>query len=133
MVDALGSMVTQIRAGVPPATAHLDDPAHAALAVHLFRNSRIKGVLIVLNRLRDATAEVHLAGKISKTPPIEIIGSLREDLSIGRAWFDGHSLQSPENESRIRGIVDRIEAVEGRSGDSFKAVPLGGLPSRLGA
>ena len=82
----------------------------------------MKGVLVVLNRLPDITAQVHLAGKISKQPPVELIGSLWEDLSIGRAWFDGQHLRSPENEARIRGIVDRIEAVESRRADPFEPV-----------
>jgi len=133
MVKALGSMVTKIRDGVPPATAHLDDPAQAALAVDLFRKTRMQGVLVVLNRLPDISAEVHLAGKISKKPPIELIGSLREDSTVGQSWFDGHPLRSPENEARIRGIIDRIEAIESRKGDPREVLLSSGFSGRSGA
>lgn len=132
IVETLGSMVTQIRKGVPPATAHFEDPVQAQLAVDLFRATRIKGVMVVLNRVPDVTAEVHLAGKISKRPPVELIGALREDLAISRAWFDGHSLQSPENEARIRGIVNRIEAMGGRRLDPGTVSSACGLSSRFG-
>ena len=112
MAESLGRMVSQIRDGVPPATAHLETPQQVEMARKLFREARVKGVLAILNRTADVTAEVELAKKVSRLASVELIGALREDLAVGRAWFDGLSLRSPENKDRVRGMVSRIETAE---------------------
>ncbi|MGW8266593.1 MAG: P-loop NTPase, partial [Longimicrobiales bacterium] len=44
-------MVRKIQEGVPPATAHLSDPHLAELARRQFKESRIQGVVAILNRV----------------------------------------------------------------------------------
>ena len=112
MAESIGRMVSLVKDGALPATEHLESPEQAEQARELFRNARVRGVLAVLNRIGDTSAEVALADKVSRLEAVKLIGALREDLSIGRAWFDGRSLRSPENRGPVRGIVDQIEAAE---------------------
>jgi len=56
MAVSLKDMVKQIRAGQPPATRHLD-VALAELAKRIFKQARIRGVLVVLNRITDEEVE----------------------------------------------------------------------------
>ena len=120
MAESLGEVVEQIQHGIPPATAHLKEDREAETARSMFRNAKIKGVLVVLNRSSDVMGEVRLAEKIPETSNLHLIGALKEDLAIGRAWFDGYSVSSPENENRVRGIATRIEAAEGASSDTAR-------------
>jgi len=110
MAKSVGNLVAQIHGGVPPATDHLEDPSQVAEAVRRFKEARVEGVLAVLNRVPDITGEVRLAAKLSKEASVELVGALREDLAIGRAWFDGLSLESPQNADRLGEIADRLEA-----------------------
>lgn len=59
----LDQMVKKIQAGVPPATAHLRDPAMAELARRQFSESPIRGVVAILNRIPDAETEAYLRGR----------------------------------------------------------------------
>ncbi len=130
VAESLGRLVHQIQGGSPPATAHLDDPALSEVAVRLFREAKVKGVLTILNRVPDITTESHLAEKVIHLPLVELVGALREDLSIGNAWLNGRPVDSSENRARVSGIVDRIEAAEietckPRAEDEIRGMPAG--------
>lgn len=105
----LQTMVQQIREGALPATEHMDIPAHVQLANDLFRETKVRGVMAILNRVPDVNTEVRLTGKVMDQAGLKPIGALREDSTVGSAWLEGSPLSSNENQSRISGIVDRME------------------------
>jgi CO dehydrogenase nickel-insertion accessory protein CooC1 len=112
----LRDMVRKIRLGAPPATRHLEDPALAEMAIAMFRESRVKEVLVILNRVPDTNTEVRLTGKVLEAAHLRPIGTLREDPTIGFAWLEGSRVVSYENQARIKAIVDRLEKTDGAPG-----------------
>ncbi|MGC9347717.1 MAG: P-loop NTPase [Anaerolineae bacterium] len=104
-------MVDQIRSGVPPATDHLEDPELAETARRVFREATIKGVLCVLNRVRDDKVETHLRKRL-EDKGVEPIGVVREDASIATAWLAGTPLDAATTKQEIEAIVRGLEAAE---------------------
>lgn len=85
--------VVLTRAGVPPATNHLDSPDLAALARRLFAEAKVRDVFVVLNRVRDDEMEDYLVERLSEGG-IQPIGAIPEDPAITTAWLRGASLAS---------------------------------------
>lgn len=104
-------MVDQIRAGVPPATAHLQDSELVEAARRVFREAKIKGVFGVLNRVRDAEMESHMRAKLEEAR-VEPIGVIREDHSIAMAWLAGTPLDVITTKKDTEGILRKLEAAE---------------------
>jgi CO dehydrogenase nickel-insertion accessory protein CooC1 len=101
----LKQMVRKIREGIPPATAHLEDPALAELARRQFRESPIRGVVAVLNRVPDSETEAYLRGKLEALGGPPVIGTLPEDRAIQSQWLRGEELSSPAMAHLLRSIV----------------------------
>jgi len=113
MAVNLKEMVKQIRAGQPPATRHLD-AGLAELAKRIFKEARIKGVLVVLNRIPDEEVESYIKEKL-KQSGLEPIGTIHEDPSITTSWLRGTPLRADESSKGPEQIVNALEAAE-RSG-----------------
>jgi hypothetical protein len=56
--------------------------------------------------------EALLEERIAGQPETDLVGALREDPEIGRAWFNGSPVISPRNGERIREIADKIIEAE---------------------
>jgi CO dehydrogenase maturation factor len=112
MAESIGRMVSLVKGGALPATEHLESGEQVKQAEELYRNARVRGVLAVLNRVGDIATKETLADRVSRFETVKTIGALCEDPAIGRAWFEGHSLGSPENRDSVRGMVDLIETAE---------------------
>lgn len=110
MAVNLKEMVKQIRAGQPPATRHLD-VSLAELANRIFKQARIKGVLIVLNRITDEEVESYMKEELKKNG-IEPIGTIREEPSITAAWLRGTPLRADQSSKGVGQIVNALEAAE---------------------
>jgi CO dehydrogenase maturation factor len=110
MAVNLKEMVKQIRAGQPPATRHLD-VALAELAKRIFKQARIKGVLVVLNRITDEEVESYMKEELKKNG-IEPIGTIREEPSITAAWLRGAPLRADQSSKGVEQIVNALEAAE---------------------
>jgi CO dehydrogenase maturation factor len=103
MAIHMQNLLHKVRQGVPPATAHLNDPDLIALATTLFRASKVQGLLGVLNRVRDSEEETLLrAGLDGKG--IQLVGCLEEDLQVRKAWLRGQALP----EGFARGELERV-------------------------
>lgn len=129
MAESLGRMVSEVQQGTPPATEHLENPADVEMAKRLFREARVRGVWAILNRVPDINTEVELAEKVSKEAGVEVLGSLREDVRVARAWLRGLPVDSQENRSRVEGIVRRMEAAQVELGSPETRAPLTRMPS----
>lgn len=104
-------MVDQIQAGIPPATDHLQDPELVETARRVFREARIKGVLCVLNRVRDDEMEAHMRKRL-REKGIAPIGLIHEDASIATAWLAGTPLDTTITKKEVETIVKELEAAE---------------------
>jgi len=104
-------MVDQIKAGVLPSTSHLEDPKLVETANRVFREANIKGVLYVLNRVRDKEMESYMRKRLEEKR-IEPIGVIHEDASIAMAWLEGTPLEGTTAKKDAESIIKELEAAE---------------------
>jgi len=105
----LDQMVRKLREGVPPATAHLEDPAMVEMARRQFRESTVRGVVAILNRVPDAEAEEFMRKRILEMGGPPVLGSLPERTEIQRQWLRGEEVMSMEMEARIDAMTLGLE------------------------
>jgi CO dehydrogenase maturation factor len=110
MAIHMRDMVAQLKAGGLPATAHLEDQALVALVNQLYRDARVKGVLFILNRVRDEETEQYMRDRLA-AHGIEPIGTLRDDPDLSTAWLKGNPLAEAANRRQTKGIVKALEGV----------------------
>lgn len=111
MASDMKDMVDQIKAGALPATSHLADPKLVETADRVFREANIKGVLFVLNKVRDEETESYLKRRLEEKQ-IEPIGTIHTDGSIAMAWLRGTSLEGNEAKKDAQRIAEKLEAAE---------------------
>lgn len=116
MAVTMRDRVDQIKNGIPPATQHLGDPDLVALANKLFADARIKGVFVVLNKIRDVEMEGYLREKLSEHG-IEPAGMLTDEPSIAVSWLNGTPLESGKNQKNLLGFITKLEAAQSQYGD----------------
>jgi CO dehydrogenase nickel-insertion accessory protein CooC1 len=107
------AMLRKIHAGVPPATEHLESPEAVELAKRLFKETKVKGVLVILNRIRDDEMEAYLRDQL-KADGIEPIGVFYEEPSLTTAWLKGQAFDGPRLDEAAQKIVEALETVEKR-------------------
>jgi CO dehydrogenase nickel-insertion accessory protein CooC1 len=110
MAIHLARMTAEIRAGVPPATRHLDDARLAELAVRLFREASVQGVLGVLNRVRDAATEQYLRDALAEHG-VHVLGALSEAPGIQEQWLRGERLRHDRLHEEVATIARDLEAL----------------------
>ena len=108
MAVALRRLVDEIHAGALPATRHLADPVLVALANRLYAEARIRGVLVVLNRIADRETEQTLRRGL-EAAGVSVSGVVHEDPGLARAWLMEGVLDGRALEPEIAQIVDRLE------------------------
>ena len=113
MAVNMKDLVDQIKAGVLPATSHLDSPALVAVANRIFQEATIKGVSFVLSRIEDETMEAYLREKLAEKG-IRPIGTIHHNHSISLCWLKGLPLDVTEIREDLEGIVAELEAAEKR-------------------
>jgi CO dehydrogenase nickel-insertion accessory protein CooC1 len=108
MAADLSRTVEQMRTGAVPATEHLESPTLAALARRLYRESRIRGVSSILNRVPDAVSEGLLRARLS-AEGLDVLGVVPTDPAIGHAWLRGTTLEGKPVEKEIEDIARGLE------------------------
>jgi CO dehydrogenase maturation factor len=111
MAADMKNMVEQIKAGVLPATGHLQDPELVETANRVFREASIKGVLYLLNRVRDEKMESYMRRRLEGNQ-IEPLGVIHEDASIAMAWLEGTLLDGTMTRKDTEAIIRELEATE---------------------
>jgi len=111
MAIHMKEMVAQIKAGKPPSTQHLESPELAELAKLIFREARIKDVLVILNRVVDEEMENFLQERLEQHG-IKPIGTIREDPSLTITWLKGKPLLETEAQKDVERIIRILEAIE---------------------
>jgi CO dehydrogenase nickel-insertion accessory protein CooC1 len=113
MAVHLHRLVAQVRAGVPPATRHLDRRDLVELAIHQFRESPVRGVRAVLNRVRSESTEDFLLRALARDGP-PVLAVLGEDPAIQEQWLRGVRLESNGLELAAARLAEWLEATTRR-------------------
>jgi CO dehydrogenase nickel-insertion accessory protein CooC1 len=108
MAIDLERLVGQVRAGVPPPTRHLARQDLAELAIRQFRESPVRGVRAVLNRVRAGPMEAFLRESLAHGGP-DVLAVLGEDPAIQDQWLHGARLESAELERAVAHVADALE------------------------
>jgi CO dehydrogenase maturation factor len=107
------TMVDRIRAGALPATRHLESPRLVELAHGLYRRSRIRGVLCILNKIPDEETESFLRARLAEYG-IDPIGAVRDHRSVTTAWLRGETLDAGAARDEVLAVARVLEASEAR-------------------
>ena len=113
MAINMRDMINQIKNGILPATQHLETTDLVAMANRLFIESRIKGALFLLNKIRDSDTENYLRTKLAGRG-IEPGGVIHEDPAISISWLKGTPLEAKRSQINIFGFIEKLEAAESR-------------------
>jgi CO dehydrogenase nickel-insertion accessory protein CooC1 len=131
MAGHLQGMVTKIHDGVRPATAHLQDPVLVEMAVRLFRESRVRGLAVILNRVPDSDSEAYLRRELEAIGGPPVLGVLPEDRTLQQQWLRGEEVNPPALMTRIPSLVLGLEELVtsrgGRIEDDSSGDQLNGL------
>jgi len=110
MAVSMTDMVNRIKAGELPATRHLKSPVLVEIANLLFIQARIKGVLVVLNKIEDDETESYMTTKLA-AQGIKPIGTIHRDPSIAVSWLKGTSLNGVRTEGDVERIIEELETI----------------------
>jgi len=111
MAVNMTDMVNQIKVGKLPATRHLERPELVEIANRLFLRSRVKGVLVVLNKIKDEETESFITTRLAEKG-ITPIGSIHEDPSIAMSWLKGVPLNSAKTKQDVEKIAEELKEAE---------------------
>jgi CO dehydrogenase nickel-insertion accessory protein CooC1 len=111
MAANMKDLVDQIKAGILPATAHLESPELVAMANRIFKEATIKGVSFVLSKIEDQAVEAYLREKLAEKG-IRPIGTIRRSPSVSLSWLKGLPLDVTETKEDLQKIVGELEAAE---------------------
>ncbi len=119
MAVHLSEMVDKIRAGVPPATEHLLEHGDLVeLAIRLFRDARVHGVVATLNRVADPSTEAYLRVALADGK-VPVLGCFGTDHAIEELWLRGGRVRSDGLAGEAATLVGRLESVV----EKARAVP----------
>jgi CO dehydrogenase nickel-insertion accessory protein CooC1 len=111
MAVHLKGMVRKIQEGVLPPTAHLHDPELVTLARRQFTESRIQGVVAILNRVSDSDVEAYLRGRLEALGGPKVIGVLPEVRAIQSQWLRAEEVEVGGMDNEVRSIALALEAL----------------------
>ncbi len=119
MAVAMHHMVEEIRRGVPPATRHLESPGAVALMNSLFRNARIRGLSVVLNRVDSTDTEGYLHRALEEAG-VDVDAVLPADPAIAGAWLRGEPID-PSTPAPTAGEGDTGSSARARGAEAVQA------------
>jgi CO dehydrogenase nickel-insertion accessory protein CooC1 len=90
----------------------LQDPALVEIANKVFGESRLKNVLVVLNRIGDEDTEDFLRTSLDH-PGVTPIGMVHEDPAVASSWLKGVPIETAPLKADIEPIVAELERVIG--------------------
>jgi CO dehydrogenase nickel-insertion accessory protein CooC1 len=111
MAINMKEMVEQLKAGRLPAIAHLEYPKLIKIAYQMYRDANVKGVLFILNRVRDDLTEQFLRDKLAENG-IKPLGIIHDAPEISMAWLMGAPLFNTPAQREAELIVQSIETMD---------------------
>ena len=112
MAADMRHLIYGVKSGELPATDHLEDPELIQIANSAYRNSHIRGVVLILNKIRDVGTERYLNKQLQGIRPIAV---LTDDCEIGDAWLRGSPLEPDDLQLALRKAVLDLERMESPS------------------
>ena len=122
IAEDLSNLVYQLHEGGMPATEHLESQDLVDLANSIYRESRVRLVLTVLNRVPDEDTEQMLRDVLLENG-IEPVAVIHEDPAINTSWFKGGVLRTSVAEKDAEPLVAVLEAVATAGMEAHTAVP----------
>jgi CO dehydrogenase maturation factor len=111
MANDMQKMVTRMKTFELPATMHLETPELVDMANSIFMQSRIKGVLTILNKIPSLDMENHLRMALRERG-LKPIGVIHEQSSFTISWLKGEPLALECVEQVIQQVIRRLEVEE---------------------
>jgi CO dehydrogenase maturation factor len=108
MASHIQALVQQVKAGVLPATRHLEDPALVEAANRLYSQASIKGVYVVMNRVQNAAMELYLRQRLHEHG-VEARVVFPFDDAIARAWLAGEPLKLGRAKRSVEKVIHDLE------------------------
>jgi CO dehydrogenase nickel-insertion accessory protein CooC1 len=116
MAANMRDMVNLVKNGKLPATQHLESMDLVAIANKLFVEARIKGVLFLLNKIKDSEMESYLRSELAERG-IEPDGVIQEDPLISISWLKGTPVELKKSQTDILNFIKKLEAAEIQDAD----------------
>ena len=107
---SMNHMGEQMRLGALPATKHMRKPDRIEMANALFREAKLKGVVAVLNKVRDSATQQYMEARLLDRG-IKPIGVIHDDPAIAAAWMTGDRLAPTIARADAVKIVERLERI----------------------
>jgi CO dehydrogenase nickel-insertion accessory protein CooC1 len=111
MAINMRDMISQIKNGMLPATRHLETLDLVSMANKLYVESRIKGAVFLLNKIRNSDIENYLRTKLAEQG-IQPDGIIHDDPSISDSWLKGIPLEVKKSQKDVLDFITQLEAAE---------------------
>jgi CO dehydrogenase nickel-insertion accessory protein CooC1 len=111
MAADMNHMVNQIKAGVLPATQHLETPNLVALAQSFYHKAQINGVLCILNRVADPEMEQYMRDQLAQSG-LEPSGVIHVDAAISSSWMKGAPLVCNSAKQEVQATIENLERMQ---------------------
>ncbi|MDI3474088.1 MAG: dehydrogenase maturation factor [Candidatus Woesearchaeota archaeon] len=108
IAENIKNLISRIKAGELPATKHLESPQLIEEANRIYREARIKGSFVLLNKIKDDEIEKYVSKKI-KDKGLMLIGTIHEDSSIALSWLEGKPFDGIETNKEAMDAIKRLE------------------------
>lgn len=111
MASNIQDIVDGIQNGKLPATHHLDNPDLITMANDQYLETKIKGVLYLINKVDSIETEAYLVAKLAEHG-IRPAAVIYTDPSISKSWLKGTPILGKKSQNEILGFIEKLEEAE---------------------
>jgi len=104
------NIVSQIKNGELPATAHLESPEFIEDAKKIYKEAKIKESFTILNKIKNKKTEKYISNILNEKE-LNIIGTIYEDDSISLSWLKGKPLKGVKAIEDMKKAVEKLERI----------------------
>lgn len=102
------NLVSQIKSGELPATAHLESAEFIEDAKKIYKEAKLKDSFVVLNKIKDKKTEDYISNSLNKKG-LSITGAVYEDDSIASSWLEGKFMKGAKAMEGMKSIVTKLK------------------------
>ena len=104
-------MVNQIKAGVLPATSHLETDEQVYWANKVFTEASINNSFFILNQIHDSSMEKFLRERLAGYD-IQPLGVIYREDSISNSWLKGTTIESTQASGVAEDVLRKLERID---------------------
>ena len=108
IADNIKNLISRIKAGEMPATEHLESSELVEKAKRRYKEAKIKGFFVLLNKIKDKDIENYVSEKL-KEKGLVTTGIIYDDSSISLFWLKGRTLEGTRANKDMLDIIKRLE------------------------